>query len=306
MKNLFLITIILGLITSCEEVPPSINYTPSSQLSDTTYIKSPIDSPQLKNVFLEDVSGVRCVNCPDAGLIAKDIVQDFPGRVFVTVLHPDIAALNTLVAPITKPGHESKYDFRTKDAADICQLVGVPGSLPQGYVDRELYPGKTTRLLARTEWYDKCQSQLSDTTPVNISLLNDYDDATRSGIIKVRISYTKLVTDANLLSLILVEDSLVDTQEAQDPNTGNVEYINDYVHMHILRDVITTATGDPLTTDPTITLTPGRTFIKNYRYTLDISDKIKVNPKHAKIIAIINKDATKMDVVQTQEISVLE
>ena len=78
---------VLLTIVACEEVPPLINYEESKSLKDTTYLINTVPAAELKNVLLEDVSGVKCVNCPDAAVIAKSIMDAFPGRVFTSVLH---------------------------------------------------------------------------------------------------------------------------------------------------------------------------------------------------------------------------
>lgn len=306
MKNIFGIILIALFVASCEEVPPPINYEKSTQVTDTTYIKLPAPAPQQKHVLLEDVSGVKCVNCPDAAIIAKSILDAFPGRAFTTVMHPDIAALSNFVSPITKSGHESRFDFRTKDASDILQLVGIPGSLPSGFVNRKKFAGQQSRILGRAEWYARCQEELNGTTPVNIELTNEFNEATKEGVITVKLTFTQALSKKQYLSILLTEDSIVDTQEYQDPNTFEVLFDNNYVHKHVLRDVVTNATGDPLTTDETITIVPGRTFVKSYTYKTDVSEKIKVNPKNAHLLVFVHDDAQGIDVVQVDEIHVKE
>lgn len=306
MKKIIGIVIIAFIVASCEEVPPPINYEKSTQLKDTTYVKTPAPAAQQKHVLLEDVSGVKCVNCPDAAIIAKSILDAFPGRAFTTVMHPDIPALANFVSPITKSGHESRFDFRTKDASDILQLIGIPGSLPSGFVNRRKFAGQQSRILGRAEWFAKCQEELNGTTPVNIELENKYDEAKKEGVITVKITFTQALSKKYYLSILLTEDSIVDTQEYQDPITFDVLFDNNYVHKHVLRDVITNATGDPLTTNDAVTIVAGRTFEKSYTYKTDVSEKIKVNPKKAHLLVFVHEDATGIDVIQVDEVSVLK
>lgn len=304
MRNRFLAFITTTLVVvACKEVPPPINYEVSKQLKDTTYVEAPA-TPQQKSVLLEDVSGVKCVNCPDAAVIAKSVIDAFPGRAYTTVLHPAIPALSSFVDPITKAGHESRYDFRTKDAADILQLTGIPGSLPQGLINRRLFG--SSRLVGRAEWYAKCEQELAIPTPVNIELENTFNEATGKGVITVTLKYTQALSQKHYLTVSLIEDSIIDVQEYQDPNTFEVKFNNEYVHMHVLRDVITAATGDPVSTDAAITITPGRVFKKSYEYTVNVSDKIKVKPKHAKLLAFVHEDSQGITVQHAKEIHVLE
>ena len=71
MKNICRIAFALLFLVSCEEEPPGINYTPTKVAFEETYIDaSNVPTPQLREVLVEDISGVRCVNCPDAAIIA--------------------------------------------------------------------------------------------------------------------------------------------------------------------------------------------------------------------------------------------
>jgi len=113
-----------------------------------------------------------------ASIIAKSILNAFPGRAYAVVMHPDVQSLSAFVSPINKDGYKSKYDFRTKDASSILNLVGMPNSLPRGYVNRRLFSGASSRILGREEWFARCQDELQGTTPVNIDLANSFNAAT--------------------------------------------------------------------------------------------------------------------------------
>lgn len=305
MNKLLSAFALVVILWGCKEKAPFINYEESTKLTDSTYVELTVATPQPKTMLLEDVSGVKCVNCPDAAVVARGIMNAFPGRAFNIVMHPAIAALGSFVDPINKEGYLSKYDFRTKDAADILELVGIPGALPRGLINRRLFSGKTSRLLGREEWYVRAEEELQTTTPVNIELKNEYDAATGKGLITVTLKYTETISDKHYLSIALVEDSLIDVQEYQDPQTFQVKYNPNYVHMHVLRDIVTSATGDPVT-DLQNALTPGRVFVKQYSYKTKVSDQIDVNPVHGKLLAFVHKDASGIDIVQTAEIHVAE
>lgn len=301
MKKLLSASLLVLTLWGCKEKAPFINYDESTQLTDTTFIESSVETPQLKRILLEDVSGVKCVNCPDAAVIANSIINAFPGRAFSIVMHPAIEALGGFVNPINKDGHLSKYDFRTKDAADILELVGIPGSLPRGLINRRMFSGKTSRLLGREEWYVRAEEELQGNTPVNVELENEYNAANGTGVITVTLKYTQAVSDKHYLTIALAEDSIIDVQEYMDGS--QVKFNPTYVHMHVLRDVITSATGDPVAKQET-TLIPGRVFVKQYAYNVKVSDKINVDPVHGKLLAFVHKDASGIEVLQTAEIHV--
>lgn len=308
MKKLRILfsSVVLLTLVACEEVPPLINYEESKSLKDTTYVLSTVPPAEPKNVLLEDVSGVKCVNCPDATVIAKSIMKAFPGRAFTTVMHPNLNSLSSFVSPITKAGHESRFDFRTNDAKEILELCGIPGALPRGFINRRQFTDQPNRFIGRTDWYVKCEQEIQGTTPVNIHVTTEFNDATQEGIAKIKFTYTAAVTTKQYFSITLIEDSITDVQEYNDPQTSTAKYNNEYNHMFVLRDVVTFAQGDPVAKDTATSFIPGRVFEKEYKYTMNVSDLIKVNPKNAKLLVFVHEGVPDLNILQVKEIRVKE
>ena len=68
-KFSFFIAIVSALV-SCKEEPPAVDF--SVPPVDTTYVDGGIQAgTQLKNVLIEDFTGVKCINCPKAQAQAK-------------------------------------------------------------------------------------------------------------------------------------------------------------------------------------------------------------------------------------------
>ena len=64
------------MFSACEEVPPAIDFSePVVPSKDSTYTVSTEPPAQHKAVLIEDITGVRCINCPDAALKAKDKIN---------------------------------------------------------------------------------------------------------------------------------------------------------------------------------------------------------------------------------------
>jgi len=305
LRTLF-ISVVMLTVVACEEVPPLINYEESKSLKDTTYVLSIVPPSEPKNVLLEDVSGVKCVNCPDATVIAKSIMKAFPGRAFTTVMHPNLNSLSNFVSPITKAGHESRFDFRTNDAREILELCGIPGALPRGFINRRQFSDQPNRFLGRTDWFVKCEQEIQGTTPVNIDVTSEFNDALQEGTAKIKFTYTSTVNKKQYFSIILIEDSITDVQEYQDPTTFEVKYNNEYNHMFVLRDVVTFAQGDPVAKDTSTSFVPGRVFEKEYKYTMNVSNLIKVNPKNAKLIVFVHEGVPDLNILQVKQIRVKE
>ena len=88
---------------SCKEVGPDINlHGNQNAILDTTYIESPVATAEVKNVVIEEFTGVRCPNCPQGHVIIANIKAANPNRIVAVSLHP----VNSL-------GHP--YSFSTQD-----------------------------------------------------------------------------------------------------------------------------------------------------------------------------------------------
>ncbi len=296
-RHLFFISVLILTLASCEEEPPGINYKLPTSTFDTTFILDEIPNAQVKEVLLEDVTGVSCVNCPEAALIAKGIVTANPGRVNVVALYNTISG--PLGNPVNHPPVVSAFDFRSLLASEICQMVAIPGSIPIGYINRKKFPGKLDPIVPRDEWVSSVNAELLESTPVNISASASYNESTKELTTDVAIIYTASVSGDNFISVSILEDSIIDAQESKD-GIGGVVFIPNYEHRHVMRDMYTASVGDLLNTTTQITLTPGRVIKRRYVKKIE-----KLVPySHFKVVAFVHQDPTSKYVYQSQEAEV--
>ena len=145
-KIVFLSAIVALLLSGCEETPPQIDFSiPVIPLKDSTYI-DPVPAPQHKAVLIEDITGVRCINCPDAALKAKDIIaQKSSDSVVVMAIYPTDVLDN-----FTHP-YDGVPQLSTGIARQIVEALGTPQGLPNGYVDR-ITPSGAGRAINYAEW----------------------------------------------------------------------------------------------------------------------------------------------------------
>ncbi len=262
IKVLQIIALSIFAITSCdEEAPPGLNFAPERSVFDTTYVTNNIPVAQATNVLIEDFTGVKCPNCPRAQGVAKNLMAANPGRVFVMAMHPGKGLLATLTSPFKTPGddHDSKYDFRTEEAADLLTMLGGTSQLPIGSINRTLFSSENAILINDPKWSAKASEKLNTTSIVNIDTFGTkgvyYVDANTIRI-NVKLAYTSASTDSQFVSIAIIEDDLIDFQE-----NGTVVEEN-YEHNHILRRMITPTTGSQLKAS----IVPGRVFEKTYDY----------------------------------------
>lgn len=292
MKNLSIVFssfLMMILLLSCEEEPPFIDLKPietDTSLTDTSFIDAdPSFQPQIKNLLIEDFTGVRCTNCPTAQKIISDYAKDFPGRINIVAFH----VTNNFATPYSN----SKYDFRHEDAERIYDMLGRALGLPAINFDRLHFSAENQiniTLQSQGAWSGYRDQRLIKSTPVNILLENDFDETENTIFLKVTLQYTEEVNVNNYLSILIAENDLVDLQ---DSPSGMIE---DYQHNHVFRQMITSHRGTALNES----LLKGRVFIKEYRFELAEG----VIPENAEILVFVHERDDKYDVLQSAVISV--
>jgi len=310
-SSFFIITLLV--FSSCKEEMNLIDYSKPQSSSDTTYIISPVPSAQQKQVLIEDLSGVRCPNCPTAGQIGNGIVAANPGKVNIYTIYPNVQALNQLTAPVNNNGVISKYELRTNIGGQILGSLTTPSTLPMGYIDRKIYSPNIDWLNPKENWSGIVNAEIALATSVNIDLEKTYDAASKNLSIIVTVTFTQSDTGSKYLSVVLLQDSIVDAQE----NSSGFD--STYLHRHVLMDMLTSASGNKLNQTSAATLTPGRVFKITYQKTLDtrtnsIPSGVAGNgpplpppqwdPKHMIILAFVT-DGTTKNVLQSNEIDVM-
>lgn len=277
MKNVFklnIILVILILFAGCQEEPPFINLSGERiALTDTTFLTTNIPTPQQKNVLIEDISGVNCVNCPDAAIKAIDIKDKKGKRIIIATLLPE----KSLFPQFTDPG-TIFTDLQNSGVNQMLNFVGTPPGLPSGMINRKDYGNGIN--LPYVTWDGAVNQALAETTLVNIDLdLKPNADKSET-IVSVRITYTGTPADSNQnFTLMLLENDIIGVQKDRNGTNTN------YTFEHVLRKYITNALGDPLSEVPI----SGRVFEKQY--------KIKTEPfwelDNCEFIALIHSAKNK-------------
>lgn len=270
-------------VSSCKEVGPEINLGKNQNaVSDTTYVESPIATPEARVVLIEEFTGVRCPNCPQGHAITASIKAGNPDKVVSISLHP----INSLGAPYSF----SVQDFRSQKAQTLFDYLGQIGLEPAAGIDRTVFSGETKILLDKSKWANYTTQQLSTTTPVNIAIDKTLDTTNNELTVAVELHYTSAVTETNKLTVVLTESDMVTAQ------LDGAIIDTFYVHKDVMRDFISDTQGDLLNT----TLEAGRVIRKVYKKTLDAAWK----PENMHIVAYVHESQNSKVVYQVKEVEV--
>lgn len=235
-------------------------------------------------VLLEDYTGVRCANCPEAAAEIERLQEFYGANLIVVGMHPANVSL-------TIP-HAGDPDLRTdvaKEYFDAFQMT----TLPSGLVNRKstIYPstewgGAVAEIISNELTYATLSASAAlnaDDTELSIAVSGEFVENYReSGAI-------------NVLAMVL-EDSIVVTQTNNQPDLGATPEIEGYVLNHVLRQVVSDAWGDRVLGEA-----PERGAAVSASYTVDVnpawrSDHLSV------VIALVNADSR--EVIQAAQVHV--
>lgn len=201
-------------------------------------------TPAHRNVILEEFTGRGCQFCPDGHAIANQITASNPGRFWAVNVHAGGYAST------------SYPNFNTPDGAAILGGFNVDG-FPAGVVNRSTADGQN-----RGVWASLANTQMAQDAECNVAGVAIVNPLTRMANITVEVYYTgNSSVNENYLTVAMLQDSILGSQSGASTWNPGQMIGNQYVHMHILRDVITPTWGDAIS--PT---TQGTLITRTYEY----------------------------------------
>lgn len=189
-----------------------------------------------RKVLLEDYTGHRCPNCPDAAVVAGNLVDIYGDELVVVGVHCtyDFAAPEEPV----QPDGGFTTDYRTPAGDAYENALGV-NFLPNGSISRRIF--NNTLLQGEAAWSSAVADIIGSEAAFDVWFSQlSYDAGSNTVDVEVKVAVLQDVTTNHNLTIYLTEDSIVDWQvvgAVRDP---------DYVHRHVLRTTVNGTWGVPL------------------------------------------------------------
>jgi len=273
MKNILYCFSLSALIfmTACKEQPIIIP-DPSLNVSSRT-------------VLVEEVTGVRCTNCPVGTQTLVALQQQYGSKKVVVVsLH---AAVNFSV-PYT-----NQEDYRSPEIQELANYIGPLEGFPTASINRRLLPNENTIFLTPfTRWGGEVAQDLQQDPSLALTLENTFDASTRALSIKVGLLPDQQITGEHRLTVLITQDSVIGQQ--LDGST----VIPNYVHRHMVRDVVSASNGDIITE----ALEAGQLVNKTFNVSLPATWEAK----HCSVVAFVHRSDVDKEVLQAVEKHVIE
>lgn len=235
MKNVPFIAVLVfvGILASCDRVENPVvvsasrlnwDLFPDGDSTDYDWPTTPWaqNNNTFQNVLIEDYTGHTCTNCPAAAIIAKDIEDANPGRVFVASVHASTSG------GFQEPRlPEFSTDFRTGAGNEYANTLGIIFN-PAGTINRVL-DGSNYYHFSNT-WDNATTAELSNTPKANLQLQYNYFPSTRGLFIHTETEALEALSGQFNLVIYLVRNTVVAPQE----EPGNT--VEEYDHHSVLTD----------------------------------------------------------------------
>lgn len=258
--KLSFILIVLAFLSACDTIEQDDFLQGGTNGSgDTTTV--------IKKILIEDFTGFRCKNCPDAANELQAIENLYEGKIVGIGVH---------VGYFATPGGDFTTDFRTDAGEDLDAFFSASLSgLPIGLVNRIGYPNALSQ---HTDWASTVSDIINQEATVAITISDNGN--------QISVQAKELSTISGNLKLVvcITEDGIIDKQIVDN------SVVNDYEHNHVLRTHLNGTWG----TD--VSLTNEYTSF-DFSYTLDGSWQ----RSNCHAIAYIYNDSNK-EVLQVEKI----
>ncbi len=278
IATVIVIGIGISLLPSCDIVEEP--YLEKIGGNDTT----PTDE-RVRKVLLEDFTGQKCPNCPDAAEIAHTLKELYGDRLVVVALHAGFYS--------TPDGSgEFTSDFRTAQGDELNSFFNISlYGYPMGLVNRTDYGGYP--VVPKASWETAVGIQMELDPVADINITNTYNSGTRKLDCKLETEFLEELDGTYNICAFIIESGIVSPQQTDHG------VVTDYVHDHMLRGSLNGTWGDLVGTDGMAVT--GTTLTNNYTFTLPSG----WNADNCAVAAFIYNTET-LEVVQAEEKAVVD
>ena len=225
-----------------------------------------------KVVLLEDYTGVRCINCPDAAVVAHQLQEQYGHQLVVLSVH---------AGGMSNPQPGNFPDFLTDEGTEWFNSFNI-GTNPNATINRQKR-GDVYKY-GVDEWAGAVATAIEGKSNIRLLTALEYDDATRELKVSAYSKFLEEFPDMYNLTVCIMEDSIVGKQIGQS---------DDYVHRHVFRETMNGAWGKDLNNEPIV---PNTEIVKSYSITLNEA----FNVDNCYVIAYIYRVDTK-EILQVTE-----
>lgn len=259
---LLFLPLILILVTGCDKIEaPFVQQTNNNTGGNTTKRK----------VLVEEFTGFRCKNCPDATKLLHGLVDNtYKDKAVMVAIHAGELAAPDLPEFVEDyrvlPDAQSMYDYYQLDAVPYALINRVKNPADSSY-----------SFLQQGQWAGVLSTETVLDAEASLAITTSYNTTSRQVNITIDGKYLVDGTANEFIHLYLVEEVV----EGKQDSLGII--LHDYHHKSMLRAFINGLNGEKIKSSPIL---KDETFTKTFTYTLPA----KVNPAECAIVAFVRNN----------------
>ena len=256
LRNILALALFATAFTACETVD-----------EDERFI-GPVEFTPKKNVLIEDFTGQKCINCPNATNVIHSLQHTYgKDHIIAVALHGGPMSMPA-TTPVGLATPESE-EYNTKWNVD---------SWPKGMINRK------GGLFEFTSWSAEVVKELQEEASAVLSMeSNTYNP--EDGTLTVQVDVTGKQATKATLQVWLTESDIVKMQFMPDGKPNR-----DYVHNHVFRTSVNGTWGEELD------LVKEEKVSKQYTYKIEPSNKWK--PENMSVVAFVSNADGVMQVIE--------
>jgi len=238
-------------------------------------------------VLVEEVTGVRCPNCPSGSAKVQSLLEQFPSQVIAMNIHGSF---------LTAPYSDSKFDFRFEEARELENYLKPWEGKPAAFVNRKKFDEEPLTSISEFDLLSSYVAQvLNAPHQLEISMGTDFDVNTRAIEINLGIIPLADLSGEFRIHVVLTEDNIIDRQ-------ANVsEIIEAYEHNHVMRMMLTQFDGNPFSSQ----LIENELSNMTFKVTIPAEDGSWIADNMHVIAFISNHEDDGLEILQAVELPVI-
>lgn len=287
--NLFLFSTIIAIVLiGCDKIDEPLSLINQqnipSNIDDTIFFADSVNVTE-KHVLLEDFTGHKCINCPEAALEAHALAEESNHRLIIYAVHAGFYASPDNIGLYTA-------NFQTATGDELNNQFQIFFN-PSGLINRKSFNGSMVQIAAN--WTSVINSELALDNMADMKLKNTYYPKRNSFKIDIELKPVVNLSGKYKVCIFIAEDSIVSPQKNNNISIGPVPDWEDYLHRNILRGALNTTFGEYLSPDGSLQI--------NQKYSKSIFYTPNTNwvTNNCNIIAYVYNEDT-WEVIQVAEL----
>lgn len=231
-----------------------------------------------RKVLIEEFTGVRCVNCPQGSAEIENLLGLYGENLVAVSIH---------AGSFSPPYPDSKFDFRIPAGAEILTLLGAPLGYPSAVINRKKFDGQFALQSTQQSWAGFIEQEVNEEPVIGINTEVTFDETSREVKVQITTIANQAISESLRISVMLTENNIIDKQETPEGKNP------DYVHKHVLRDMMSNVNGDELGDSFEI----GEVLEKSYSFILPDNYKAE----DCNVVVFVHEAGDKKNVLQVDE-----